>query len=493
MSSNGISPERQAIPRGVRLRGIYSTALARLLIDNDVPIVDASYQLKARFGSEVNEKGIGIATVKDRDDKKGVVIVGDPTLSARVIGVLRRKLLFSLVRVMPVELYATYVCKKLGSTTVELPCGLKGSLEGGSGGGSELIVAHVVGFRGGIPVLREGVALVGEYARIFEGGSSSVSEHIQGPMRLMLLSLADKAGLGNWGVRWRSSAKWASMTDLLEELQSLKRKAGQVKDAAKDADTPAKLTDGETLAFAVFSAEDKLLLDDLRSRQVPTLRFHHLVKTCGEKYSNLVDWLEKHAKCCEGSCLSEEVLKDILSEFYAVPLLKIFHERVDGSMIEIGGKASPLSREPLVLRIDREIKSGGFYDGIGIKKEEGDYAVSIIVPFSYLLPHLYFNRKGELKGVYINVNSPIEPCPPDAFWYIDALIDVVWSEERGVEVIDKKDLSEATSKGLFSEEASTRYMGVASEVSKEVRGKPSLEKLVELSLKYNLLAGTSPR
>lgn len=492
MSPDDLSPERQTIPRGVRLRGIYSTALARLLVDNAVPIVDASHQLKARFGNEVNEKGIGIATVKDRNDRKGIVIVGDPTLSARVIGILRRKLLFSLVRVMPVELYATYVCRKLSSTTVELPCGLKGVLEGGSGGGSELIVAHAVGFREGIPVLREGVAVVGEYARIFEGGSSSVSEHIQGPMRFMLLSLADKAGLGNWGVRWRSSAKWASMTDLLEELQSLKRKAGQVKDAARNANTPTKLTDGETLAFVVFSTEDKLLLDDLRSRQVPTLRFHHLAKTCGEKYSNLVDYLEKYARCCESPCLSKGVLRDILSEFHAVPLLRIFHERVDGSIVEIKGKASLLSREPLILRIDREMRGGGFYDGIGIKKEEGDYAISIVVPFSYLLSHLYFNRRGELKGVYINVNSPVEPCPPDAFWYIDVLIDVVWSKEKGVEVIDKENLSEAASKGLFSEEASTRYMSVASEVSKEVGEEPSLEKLVELSLKCNLLASTSP-
>lgn len=484
MNADDSVPEQQVIPRGVRLRGIYSTSLARLLIDNDVPIVDASYQLKTRFDKEVNEKGVAIVTIKDRYDKRGVIVVGNPALSARVIGILKQRLIFSLIRVMPVELHATYVCRKLSSTTVELPCGFKGILEGGSGGNSELLIAHVIGFREGIPVLREGVAIVGEYTRLFEGSLSSVSNHIQGPMRIMLLSMIDKVGLMNWGVEWRSSAKWANINDLLEELQSLKRKANQVKDAAGNIDTPVKLTEGETLAFTAFSTEDKIFLDDLRSKQTPTLKFHHLAKACGEKYSNLIDCLEGCVKCCEGSCLSEMVLKSILNEFRTTSL-KILHEKPDGSIVEIKGKASVLSREPLVLRIDREMRSGGFYDGVGIKKEEGDYAISIIVPFSYLLPHLYFNRKGELKGVYVNVNSPIEPCPPDAFWYIDVLVDVVWSEEKGAGIIDEEDLREAVSKGLFSEKALNHCVDIANEVSREIRGKPSLEKLVELSLKYS--------
>ncbi|MEM1509030.1 MAG: DUF402 domain-containing protein [Thermofilaceae archaeon] len=487
MSTDDHVPRRQGIPRGVRLRGIYSTALARLLIDNGVPIVDASYQLKARFDKEVNEKGVAIVTIKDRYDKRGVIVVGNPVLSARVIDILKQRLVFSLIRVMPVELYATYVCRKLSGTTVELPYGFTGILEGNAEVNSGLFIAHVVGFREGVPILREGIAIVGEYARLFERGLNFVSNYIQGPMRTMLLSLADKAGLTNWGVQWRSSAKWVNVSDLLEELQSLKRKANQVKDIAENLDTPVKLTDGETLAFTAFSTEDKLSLDYLRSKQIPTLKFHHLAKACGEKFSNLIDCLEGCVKCCENSCLSEMVLRNILSEFHTTSL-KIFHEKPDGSIVKIKGRTSIFSREPLVLRIDREMRSGGVYNGIRIKKEEGDYATSIVVPFSYLLPHLYFNQKGELKGIYININSPIEPCPPDAIWYIDALVDVVWSGEKGAEIINEKNLREATSKGLFSEKASNHYIDVANEVSREIREKQSLEKLVELSLRYSCCA-----
>ncbi len=61
---------------GVRVKGIYSTALTELLVENGVTVVDASPQLKARFGDSVSSRGVALATIKDREDRRGVVILG---------------------------------------------------------------------------------------------------------------------------------------------------------------------------------------------------------------------------------------------------------------------------------------------------------------------------------------------------------------------------------------------------------------------------------
>jgi len=473
--------------RGVRVRGIFSTALARLLIDNGIKIVDASPQLKERFGNEVEEKGIALVTIKDRDDRAGLVVIGQKQLAEDVLGILRSVAARSPIVTMVEELYATYVCKVVGPNTVELPGKRRGVLEDGATVG-ELVTAHVVTFHEGTPVLRRGVALVGEYARLVEGQSHEVSEHIRGVQRSLLLSMAMRAGLEGWGVKWRSSARWAEMSELLDELQSLKEAASREKEKAREATQPIKLTDGELLAFIPLSLEDKVRFDNLRAKQVPTIPLHHLFKACGSRYSNLVDEAENvFLKHCKPEHLSKALMEEVTKEFTA-GRLRLLHEKIDGRVAVIEGEYEVLARWPLTLKLVRRARTPGTYDGLEIPKEEGDVILSVATLGSYVLPHAYFSSNGLLKGVYVNINTPIEPRPPNALWYIDLCVDVTYTEERKVRVIDLEELR--SYRTYLTDECISYYEKIAAEVAGKLRefeattADSVLEVFVELSRSY---------
>lgn len=454
------------LSKGVRVRGIYSTALTRLLIDNGIKVVDASQTLKERFGEIVDEKGIALATIKDRDDLKGLVVIGERDIVLKILEVLKKTLQSSPCHPMPYELYATYACKVLREGIVELPGGQVGIYEDRARPG-DIVIAHVVAYRNRVPVLRKGAAVVGNHARIVEGQAHDVSEHIRDMRRELLLSIAMRAGLEGWGVKWRSSARWSDLNELLEELQNLKDKARSVKEIAQNATEPKKLSPGELLAFIPLSLDDKLLLDNVRARQVPTIRYHHLLKTCGDKYSPLVDFLENSYHCCDMECASENLLKIIETDVSRNKYLKLIHEKIDGTTIVIEGESEVLSTNPFTIKLTRKITGEGVYNGLDIPKEKGDTALSIIVFLSNIIPHAYFNRHGKLKGIYINVNSPVEPHPPNALWYLDACVDVIWREGGEVDVLDLEELRKQSDN--LSENTILKYESIAFNTLKMIR------------------------
>lgn len=469
------------------MRGIFSTALTRLLIDKGIAVVDASPQLKERFGDEVEERGVALVTIKDRDDRRGLVVIGQKLLAEKVLGILRDAAAKSPIISMKEELYATYLCRVVEPNIVELPEKRTGVLEGGAKVG-ELIAAHVLAFREGRPVLRRGIALVGEYARLVEGQPHDVSEHVRGMQRSLLLSTAMRASMEGWGVKWRSSARWAEMSELLSELQSLKDTAFRVREKIRETEHPTKLTDGELLAFIPLSLDDKARLDSIRSNQVPTIPFHHLLKACGDKYSNLVDEAEKvFIKYCKPDQLSGALMDEVMSEFTPGEL-RLLHERIDGKLVVLEGECEIFSRKPFTLVLKRKARGSGTYNGLGVSKEEGDLILSVITLGSYALPHAYFSGEGHLKGVYVNVNTPVEPCPPDSLWYVDLCVDVVWTKDRGVRVVDLEELRGYHD--CFTEDAVNYYEKLAIDISERLRklenkiANSVLTTLVELSKNY---------
>jgi len=474
---------------GVRVKGIYSTALTELLVENGVTVVDASPQLKARFGNSVSSRGVALATIKDREDRRGVIILGRKDVVERITKILRDTLQLSPIIVMPGELYATYVCRVVSERTVELPGGSLGLLEGEARVG-ELVPAHIVSFRDGRPVLKRGVAVVGTYARLVEGQLHGVSEHIREPQRTALLSLVEKAGLEGWGVRWRSSARWAELSELNAELQKLKGLAEKAREAARYSDHPAKITDGEILVFIPFALDDKRLLDRVRARRVTTVPYHHLAKACGEKFSALVDALESFSRRLTDEQLSNRIL-EVLEGEVRDEHMRILHETPSGKVVEIEGAADVVSRRPLIIKLRRKIVGKGVYDGLGLPKEEGDVAISVVTLGSYVLPHAYFSAVGRLKGLYVNVNTPVETCPPSVVWYVDAYVDVVWSREQGLRIVD---LEELRNSRVFSDSAISKFEAIAQEVFRFLKDNERtleiepLALLTDLTIKINFFS-----
>ena len=105
-------------------------------------------------------------------------------------------------------------------------------------------------------------------------------------------------------------------------------------------------------------------------------------------------------------------------------------------------------QKKLVLRRSR-FKGRSKYDGLGIEKREGDYAVSEIQESLWYYRHTYFRNDGTLIGRYININTPVE-FYPDRIRYVDLEIDVVQMPDGRVFVTDEEDLEEQYKAGRLS-------------------------------------------
>jgi hypothetical protein len=76
----------------VKIRGIYSTALTKLLLESDYGIAEPSPEIEGRFGLAPPARLPDIL-IKDRDDHQGVEIISEADGISRLVGVLRNRLL----------------------------------------------------------------------------------------------------------------------------------------------------------------------------------------------------------------------------------------------------------------------------------------------------------------------------------------------------------------------------------------------------------------
>jgi hypothetical protein len=88
----------------VKIRGIYTTALTKLLLDSHCSIVYPSIEVLSRFGIKGSDSPTVDVSILDRSDRQGVILEGDPERTAEVVEALRNGL-FDVVsrRVTPPE------------------------------------------------------------------------------------------------------------------------------------------------------------------------------------------------------------------------------------------------------------------------------------------------------------------------------------------------------------------------------------------------------
>ena len=57
---------------------------------------------------------------------------------------------------------------------------------------------------------------------------------------------------------------------------------------------------------------------------------------------------------------------------------------------------------------------------------------------SWITEHRYFDKDGNLKGVYVNVNTPPEFLPSGQVQYVDLEVDLVRASGEPCRIIDSK-------------------------------------------------------
>ncbi len=168
----------------VRVRGIYATALSKLLLDEGFKLAEASEKVRSRLDVEFDTTPCDV-TVKDTENPDEILVIGFPGEAKRVLEVLVKKLRYVYKWESKVELHSVYVgivVERHGDFCLVDIGPLKGQLypcreEAGS--------RVVVGVKkppvrsGETLVLTRNFRLVGKYVALIHGEQKiSFSEHI---------------------------------------------------------------------------------------------------------------------------------------------------------------------------------------------------------------------------------------------------------------------------------------------------------------------------
>ena len=101
----------------------------------------------------------------------------------------------------------------------------------------------------------------------------------------------------------------------------------------------------------------------------------------------------------------------------------------------------------------------------------GDYALSEVSVGSWTMTTKYYDHENQLKGVYVNINTPIEAYPW-GYYYVDLGVDVVQRVNGSISIIDLEELDEAFDNGYLTAKLKKKALQVANEEKDRLKNSP---------------------
>ncbi len=427
-------------PVKVRVRGIYSTALSRYLLDEGFRLVQASDVTASRLGIEV----VGDppdATIKDSDRVPGsLIIVGSCEAVDAIENAISR--LGPIVRARSIApLHSVYLgraVQKGNEVLIDLGGDIYGKVRGKyvvTPGGKYIVSVTGTRFHGNIVDVTLDVWLDGTYISLIPNSRVLVSRHIRDIETITRLTVLGNKMLeraGGYGVKFRSSAKYADNDTLEREFEDLISKLRYIAEKLRGAEGPVEVIRGQCLTLVSPTRQCKLRLDHVRKRVVPTMIGHHMIKSA-IRNSPLLNLLDEVSPKCDVE--ENAVFRGLLPQ--RGEEVKLVHVKPWGETY-ILGKGTVISRHDDGIVVERKVRGRGLYDGIDVPKEAGDVALTCIDINRKYIVHTYYNKYGQEKGTYININTEVEVVGR-IVKYIDLLIDVVIKNGEA-QVVDLEEL-----------------------------------------------------
>ena len=445
----------------VKIRGIYSTALAKLLLDYGFEIVQPSATVRERFRLKENNESPDLE-VYERHDQQGVQAIGRAEPVNAFNSILHSFLDDVIIRKWRVATDGIYkgLVRGLDPETSSFLIDI-GSAVGRiaqkeiSDPDLKQIVVQVERRRIGAkePVLTTEISIPGKYAILIPMNKVRVSQKIRNQQtRSRLYQLGKELTPPNWGILWRTASADQPLEVLKKEVASLAKRGEAIMKKGEQVEAPAALWEGSHFVDVEFPALSKKKLDDNRRSITPTLDGHHYYKACGGKVSSAVDMAERLLERGGPREEVESLLKQtIMAEYPTLDsVISIEHVKLDGKVFHLGkALIEAFNYNESMIRFRRVFEKKGIYDGLKTEKEPGDYAVTEAKVGEWYFKTEYFSKDGQYKGTYINLNTPIE-LYPNGIRYVDLEVDVcVWPNGR-VKKLDEKKLKEAAVEGIIT-------------------------------------------
>jgi len=472
-----------------RIRGIYATALTRLLLDAGHEVVQASSPIRRRFEADFETADHDVA-VDATADRRGVEIAGDPDAVTEAAAQVDDLALDAFTWADPAPRGAVFDARVTDTLGRGAVCDL-GTVDGADASGflpfdeadehvaegDALRVQVVDGrppWRDGRPVLSTTVAADAGLAALVPGEGVRVDAYDAAAGRELagMTDLLDVDVPDGWGVRWRREATEADMDALSSALSRAVDRARDLDGLPEAVDAPRRLAAPRATTWGWLGRDARFSLDEARRAVTTTMPGHHRTKAACEAASGGVDLVE--ALCGEPAAEAEGEDADVDFPFAVVtdqygPVegddVSIGHGKPDGRLITLGEGEVVERQADGNLSVRRELTAGGTLDALDVPIEAGDTALTKFREGRWWYPTVYRDADGNRKGTYVNVCTPVE-CFPDQVRYVDLYVDVLKHADGTVERVDDDELDAAEDAGHVGPDLAEKARKVAAALEK---------------------------
>ncbi|NWG11339.1 DUF402 domain-containing protein [Candidatus Bathyarchaeota archaeon] len=441
-----------------KIRGICTTALTKVLLEHGFEIVHPSLTIQKRFELPDNSAEPNLK-IKDRFDLQGIRVFGTFDAVNAFQSILQSSFEDVLTRRWSVSVDGIYVGKVAESDEYTVYVNIGDNIIGRlpkqeyATADNKPLLVQVERKRIGAkqPVLTTKLKIVGTQAILAQNSKVGVSLKIHDiNKRAELYALGKTLAPAGWGIIWRESSSIQSKETLKDEITKLVGQAKILIAKARNVEAPSLLVEGSSFMDVEFPYLAKQALDKLRASVAPTLNGHHFYKSCGGRVSMALEMAEKlleegQDRTFVGKIFKEQILNEFPEEGSQVD---IEHVKLSGIVFQLG-RATIESIDNEQMKYSRTMQSNGIYDGLDVKKEAEDKAESETRKGDWFITTKYFLRSGELKGIYINVNTPVE-IYPNIIRYVDLEVDVCVAEDGTMKILDMEKLEKALERGFIS-------------------------------------------
>jgi hypothetical protein len=339
----------------VKIRGIYSTAITKLLLDSNIEVTQAADAIKAALN--ISEESAPDVMIEDIETKEGVYVYGSEP--SKVIELLKKHFKESVFYKEDIgKIYCGIIKntdQKSKSIVIALPEDEEGILDlknfwGYVKPGSKILVQSKGTYDGKI-MLSTQLRIFGENVIIIKNGFTKMSKGIRShESRDKLYEIAKGLDLKEWGILWVQGAENKEESVLKQELADLMQKEKEITEKFNACTEPTLLYEGVDKYFTLFGKEDKLKLDKIRKTVMPTIPNHHTLKSAG--YTILTDFAENIIDHCPDTDMTKKVNETLLR--YGPlknKLYRLAFTRLNGTSFKVDGML-----EDVVVEND-EVKS----------------------------------------------------------------------------------------------------------------------------------------
>ncbi|RQG89098.1 DUF402 domain-containing protein [Natrarchaeobius halalkaliphilus] len=473
----------------VRIRGIYATAITRLLEQRGFEIAQASEPIRDRFDESFATAPADV-TIDTTRDRQGLELSGVPEEVEAVATALEDVSIDTFRWADDVPRGAVFDAEVVAASggsgaVVDLGDDRRGYLpydavDGYVDDGSRYrLQVHEPAppWDDDRPLVEPTLEARGDLCTLSRD-RHGVSAAVRGARGDELVGMTDLLSIDRpegWGVRWQPPAAEADLETMTTALERGVERVRTLEDGLADApgepDEPDRLlAPGET-EWIWFGRESRFELDDVRRDVETTMPGHHRTKAADRAASAAVDFTESVTAsiASDGAFPSADSFpfETVARQFGPTvdDRLEIGHGKPDGRLVSLGrGEVTDWGPDG-TLTLERSMRGGGTYDALDVPKEDGDVAVTKFREGRWWYPTTYRTADGSTKGTYVNVCTPVELFP-ERIRYVDLYVDVIKRADGTVEVVDGDELEAAVDDGLVSEELSERARSVAAAVER---------------------------